>query len=143
MGGVGSADLRLEVAGEVVVVHTTYLGDGLGSLLRAADALRMGASATWAFLPAEPGGTCLFFGGADDEVGLQIVEFADMVSESEQWSGGRLRWRGRVGVRAFVRGAVVMADEVLVQCGGVDGYLKAWGGIPFPLEQLEALRQGG
>lgn len=136
----GSADLILRFPHEVVEVHTTYMGDGLGSVVQSAVDLQLGSSSATAFLPAEPAGTFLFFTGADEEAYLQVVQFADMESESRRWNGGSLRWCGRVNVRALIRSVVVMADDVLVQCGGADEYSRAWGGITFPIRKLESLR---
>ena len=141
MGNVGSADLVVGFSQEFVEVHTTYVGYGLGSLVRAAADLRLGSSSAIAYLPGEPGGTCLFFGGAGEVVYLQVVHFSRMDPESSRWSGGSLRWQGQVGVREFIRCVVSMADEVLVSCGGQDGYMRAWGGISFPAREVEALRQ--
>lgn len=138
----GSADLVLHLPREVIEIHTTYIGNGLGSVVQSAIDLRLGSSSAIAFLPAEPGGTCLFFSSADEEAYLQVVQFTDMASESGRWRGGSLRWHGRVGVRTFIRSVVLMAGEVLVQCGGSDAYSRAWGGIPFPIRELETLRQG-
>jgi hypothetical protein len=142
MGQPGSATLALHFPRETIEIHTTYVGDGLGSVVQAAIDLRLGSSSSIAFLPAEPGGTCLFFAGADEEAYLQVVHFADMESEAGRWSGGSLRWHGRVDVREFIRSVVLMADEVLVQCGGSDAYSRAWGGISFPTRELETLQQG-
>ncbi|MEV4562075.1 hypothetical protein AB0K51_34585 [Kitasatospora sp. NPDC049285] len=137
----GSADLVLQFPRETIEVHTTYIGDGLGSVVQAAIDLRLGSSSATAFLPAEPAGTFLFLTGADEEAYLQVVQFADMESESRRWGGGSLRWCGRVDVRAFIRSVVAMADDVLVQCGSTAGYSKAWGGITFPIRELETLRR--
>ncbi|MEU8599461.1 hypothetical protein [Streptomyces parvulus] len=141
MGQPGSAEFVVKFPQEVIEVHTTYVGDGLGSIMKAANDLRLGSSSAIAFLPAEPGGTCLFFAGASEEAYLQIVQFADMQSESGRWSGGILRWHGRVGVSQFIRGVMLMAEGVLVQCGGTDAYSKTWGGIPFPASELDILRR--
>ncbi|MCC3761741.1 hypothetical protein K3N28_01465 [Glycomyces sp. TRM65418] len=142
MGNAGSADLVFQHAAESVEVHTTYIGDGLGSIVQAAVDLHRGSRSAFAYLPAEPSGTCLFFGGARTDVYVQIVQFADMESLSARWSGGELRWHGRVDVREYVRNVKHMADDVLLQCGGVESYARAWGGISFPIEELESLRQG-
>jgi hypothetical protein len=138
----GSADLVLHFPRETIEVHTTYVGDGLGSVVQAAIDLRLGSSSATAFLPAEPAGTFLFFTGADEDAYLQVVQFADMESESRRWSGGILRWRGRVDVRAFIRSVVVMADDVLIRCGSTAAYSRAWSGIAFPTRELEILRKG-
>ena len=127
---------------ETVEVHTTYVGDGLGSVLQAALDLQVGSSSAIAFLPAEPGGTCLFFAAAANDVYLQVVYFKDMTSESTGWSGGGLRWHETLSVQRFIRGVVVMAEEVLADCGGADAYSAAWGGIAFPGEKLHHLRKG-
>lgn len=136
----GSATYSLILSPETVELHTTYVGDGLGSVLQAALDLQGGSSSAIAFLPAEPGGTCLFFAGADSDVYLQVVHFEDMSSESGRWSGGRLRWNGRISVKRFIRQVVFMAEDVLAQCGGADAYSVAWGGIAFPAEKLQLLR---
>lgn len=138
----GSADVVLRFPREAIEVHTTYIGDGLGSMVQAAIDLRLGSRSAMAFLPAEPTGTFLFLTGADEEAYLQVVQFADMESESRRWSGGSLRWRGRADVRTFIRSAVTMADDVLVRCGSTAEYSRAWGGIPFPIYELEILPQG-
>lgn len=85
MSAPGSATLALRFPQGTVDVHTTYLGDGLGSIVQAAIDLRLGSSSAIAFLPAEPWGTCLFFAGATKDAYLQIVQFADMQSESGRW----------------------------------------------------------
>lgn len=125
---------------EVVEIDTTYVGDGLGSVVRAANDLRLGSSSANAYLPSEPGGTWLFFGGANEEVYLQVVTFADTTSASRRWRNGSLRWHGMVGVEDFIRNVVLMADDVLAQCGGSDAYLRKWGDIPFPSRGLGTLR---
>ena len=140
MGPSGSAEFVMNFPQEVVEVHTTYVGDGLGSIVKAANDLRLGSGSAIAFLPAEPGGTCLFFAGASEEAYLQVVQFADMQSDSGRWSGGILRWHGRVKVSQFIHGVMLMAENVLVQCGGADAYSRAWGGIPFPARELDTLR---
>jgi hypothetical protein len=125
---------------ETVEIHTTYIGDGLRSVLQAAIDLQMGSSSAIAFLPAEPGATCLFFAGADTNVYLQVVHFSDMESERHRWSGGSLRWHGRINVGHFVRQSLLMAQDVLGQCGSGDTYSKVWGGASFPIDKLEILR---
>lgn len=136
----GSAMLRVNFSHETVEVHTTYIGDGLGSIVRAAVDLKLGSSTAIAFLPAEPGGTCLFFTDAGEDVYLQIVRFVDMQSESGRWSGGSLLWHGRVGVGTFVDCVAQMADSLLVRSGGSGAFAELWGGIPFPVNELKALR---
>ncbi|GAA1401164.1 hypothetical protein GCM10009662_23940 [Catellatospora coxensis] len=52
------------------------MGDGLSSVLRAALDLKLGSSATIAYLPGEPGGHLIFFVGADNgTVYVQVVFF--------------------------------------------------------------------
>ncbi|MCG5446105.1 hypothetical protein NIE79_004670 [Micromonospora sp. NIE79] len=140
IGNPGSATFTLDFLQETVEVHTTYVADGLGSVMQAALDLQGGSSSAIAFLPAEPGGTCLFFAGADSQVYLQVVEFEDMSSESHRWGGGRLRWNGHVSIEHFVRQAVNMAEDVLVEYEDAASYRAAWGGIPFPDNKLRSLR---
>ncbi|MGW7535857.1 hypothetical protein [Amycolatopsis sp. NPDC054798] len=142
MARAGSAELILRFPRESIEVHTTYIGDGLGSVVQAAIDLRLGSSSAIAFLPAEPAGTFLFITGAAEGAYLQVVQFADMESESRRWSGGSLRWHGRIDVGSFISGVIVMAEDVLVRCGSTAEYSKAWGGIAFPISELETLRQG-
>ncbi|MCD0445859.1 hypothetical protein LO763_19810 [Glycomyces sp. A-F 0318] len=142
MGHAGAADLVFGRGTASIEVRTTYIGDGLGSMVQAAVDLQRGSRSAVAHLPAEPSGTCLFYGGASSEVYMQIVQFADMQSVAARWSGGKLRWHGRVDTREYLRTVAFMAEEVLDQCGGAEAYAKAWGGIPFPMSELEALRQG-
>ncbi|WP_148308133.1 hypothetical protein [Actinoplanes friuliensis] len=138
--GSGSATFCLDLREETVEIHTTYVGDGLGSVLQAALDLQGGSSSAIAFLPAEPGGSCLFFGGASSRVYLQIVDFQDMSSEDGRWGGGRLRWNGHVSVDRFVRQAATMAEDVLAEYQDAASYRVAWGGIPFPVDNIRRLR---
>ena len=46
---------RVYLPQEVIEVHTTYVGNGLRSVVQAAIDLRLGSSSAIAFLPAEPG----------------------------------------------------------------------------------------
>ncbi|MCO1593799.1 hypothetical protein M8C17_01315 [Micromonospora sp. RHAY321] len=140
IGSPGSATFSLDFPQEAVEVHTTYVGDGLGSVLQAALDLQGGSSSAIAFLPAEPGGTCLFFAGADSLVYLQVVDFDDMSSEAGRWGGGRLRWNGHVSVERFVRQTVTMAEHVLVKYKNAAAYSAAWGGVLFPDDKLRLLR---
>jgi hypothetical protein len=82
----------------------------------------------------------MFFGGAKDEVYLQIVRFADMQSRERRWSGGQLIWEGLIGVGEFVGNVLSMTEVVLVESGGVDSYADSWGGIQFPLDLLQELQ---
>ena len=138
--GPGSATFSLDLPKEAVEIHTTYVGDGLGSVLQAALDLQGGSSSAIAFLPAEPGGSCLFFGGASSRAYLQVVDFEDMLSEGRRWGGGRLRWNGHVSIDRFVRQAATMAEEVLEEYENVASYRVAWGGISFPVDNLRLLR---
>ncbi|MET8282980.1 hypothetical protein [Micromonospora sp. NPDC005174] len=138
---VGSADLHWVVGSDDLTVHTTYLGDGLGSLLQAALDLQLGSSATVALLVAEPAGTWFIFSGATEEVYVQIVEFDDVGSDDHRWSGGVSRWHGRVEVAGLISAVQRMAEEALDRAGSLDRYQRNWGGIPFPSEKLAALRQ--
>lgn len=139
--GVGSADLHWVVGSEELTVHTTYLGDGLGSLLQAALDLQLGSSATVALLQGEPAGTWFIFSGAADEVYVQIVQFDDIQSEERRWSGGFCRWHGRVEVAGLIVAVRRMAEEALARAGSAERYQRDWGGIPFPMEKLAALGQ--
>ncbi|GAA1778056.1 hypothetical protein GCM10009681_56380 [Luedemannella helvata] len=136
----GSATFSMSSSQETVDVHTTYVGDGLGSVLQAAIDLQGGSSSAIAFLPGEPGGTCLFFAGADSDVYLQVVQFEDMSSESRRWTGGRLRWHDRISVKSFACQVALMAEEALARSGGVEAYRAAWGGVAFPSKKLQLLR---
>lgn len=140
IAGPGSATFSMILSEGTVEIHTTYVGDGLGSVLQAAVDLQLGSSSAIAFLPAEPGGTCLFFAGADTDAYLQVVDFVDMSSEGARWSGGQLRWHDRMSVKRFISEVVFMAEDLLVKCGGSDAYSAAWGGIGFPVEKLQLLR---
>lgn len=141
--GPGSATLTVVVGTEAVELHTTYVGDGLGSVLQAAIDLRLGARSTIALLPDEPGGTYLFFGGANDDVYLQIVIFPNAQLVESRWTGGQILWHGRVDVQQFLRQTLVMADNLLERIGGPDSYATAWGGIRFPADLLARLRDLG
>ena len=137
----GRADLVLTLSGEVVNIPTTYIGDGLGSVLQAAVDLGRGSSSAIAMLPAEPGAVCLFLAGAKTDVYLQVVSFADMQAPERRWTGGRLIWAGQVSVRNLLTQAALMAERVLAVYGGPESYAAAWSGMAFPTTKLEALRR--
>ena len=137
----GSADLVWEAHGKRVTVHTTYVGDGLGSVMQAAIDLQVGSSTAIAFLPAEPSGSCVFFSDAADEVYVQIVRFSDMESEDNRWTGGVLRWHGRIKAAILIQAVRSMAEEVLARFGTLEEYSRRWGGVSFPMGKLTTLRQ--
>jgi hypothetical protein len=137
----GGAALVIKLSGEELALETTYVGDGLGSVLRAALDLGKGSSSALAFLPSEPSGVCLFFSGAEVDVYLQVVRFADMQSPENRWAGGRLLGAGRIRVRDFITQVVLMVEGILDAYGGADGYKRDWGGVAFPEAELDALRR--
>ncbi|MBT8227767.1 MAG: hypothetical protein HKP61_15545 [Dactylosporangium sp.] len=137
---VGSASLVWNFRGEAVKVRTTYVGDGLGSLVQAAIDLRRGSSSAIAFLPAEPGGNCIFFAGAAEGVYVQIVSFCDMESEHKRWSGGVLRWQGSVDTANLILQVRMLTEALLERYDTAELYAGAWQGASFPLEKLEILR---
>ncbi|CAL9330234.1 hypothetical protein SUDANB6_00057 [Streptomyces sp. enrichment culture] len=138
LGGHGSPDWHWEVAGEHLRVHTTYLGDALRSLLRSARDLQLGSGSSIAHFPGEPGGTRVFFSGAEEEVYVQLVDFPGLQSTANRWAGGTPVWAGRVSTAGFVEDVRSMAERLLAEVGE-ERCLKQWGG-PFPLRELEALR---
>jgi hypothetical protein len=137
--GHGSAQLTWSAGDAVIPIRTTYMGDGLRSLLRAANDLKLGSRATFTLLLREPSGHAIFFSGADREVHAQIVFFPYMDhSEDRRWSGGELKWSGRVGVGSLLLAARHMAESVL-EHHGLDGYLRDWE-MPFPTDELARLQ---
>jgi hypothetical protein len=137
--GSGSAKFSWTLATETVQIYTSYLGDALGGLLRAALDLDLGSSATIAVLLGEPGGYRIFFSGATREVYVQIVKFDDLHTIENRWKGGELRWERRISTIQFIDAVQRMAENVL-QKYGRDGYRSTWG-APFPIEQLTMLKE--
>jgi hypothetical protein len=135
-----SADVVCIVDEQEFRFRTTYVGDGLGSIIKSALDLKMGSSSAIATLPAEPQGVRLLFSDAGGSAYLQIVEFPDVWSES-RWSGGRLRWSGRVDVGKYAREVLGMADSVIAAFGSIEAYERAWAPLGFPLDELSALRR--
>jgi hypothetical protein len=138
ISGPGSANLLWTLEASTVRIHTTYVGDALGSVMRAAIDLRIGSSSTYATFEGEPGGTRVFFNRSDDQGYVQIVDFPRM-SSKHSWEGGVLRWSGCVPVAEFVEGVRAMAEAILSE-HGESGYARLWGGIPFPMRQLTVLQ---
>lgn len=138
LGAYGSARFSWDVAGRTIEVSTSYVGDALDGLIRAASDLKVGASATFTHFLSEPGGHRIFFSGAAEEVFVQLVQFDDLQSETERWKGGVLVWSGRVKTDDFVM-SVRLMSELMLQEKGLDGYRRAWG-KPFPVRELEALK---
>ncbi|MGI5149328.1 hypothetical protein ACQEVC_23715 [Plantactinospora sp. CA-294935] len=139
----GSARLAWNADGEVSTFGSSYVGDGLGSVLQAALDLQLGSSATIAYLPGEPGGHLIFFAGAaDDTVYVQIVLFPNFESSTtSKWAGATPRWEGRLSVAGFITAVRAMA-EALLQAYGEEGYREASGGFRFPAGKLAALQCG-
>lgn len=137
--GPGSANLTWAVDDDLLTLRTTYVGNGLQSLLQAALDLRIGSSATLASLPTEPGAHVFVFGGAAEEVYVQILFLRDEYAH-DPWLGARRRWVGRIRVDAFVTATTHMAEAVLAEHGEA-GYRRAWGDIPFPSRELTLLQQ--
>jgi len=135
--GPGSARFTWEVEDATIQIGTTYLADGLASMLHMAADLSLGASASLAVLVREPGGHRIFCSGATDMVFVQVVAFEDLGSPETWWKDADLKWYGRVPVADVVVSVRAMAGDVL-QRHGADGYCKLWG-MPFPMAEYESL----
>jgi hypothetical protein len=143
--GYGSATLTWSVDGAAILIRTTYMGDGLRSILSAANDLKLGSRASLAYLLREPSGHLFLFAGARTaDVYVQIAFFPYLDhSEERRWSGGELVWSGLVNVGSLL-GAVRDMAESLLERHGFDGYGREWG-MPFPLDELTRLQgsEGG
>ena len=137
--GPGSAWFVWDVEDTRIRIGTTYLGDGLASVLGMAIDLSLGAGATFAVLEGEPGGHRIFCSGAADAVFIQVVRFEDLSDPGTWWKDADLRWHGRVPVADVVDSARAMAAEVLER-HGAEGYSKQWG-MPFPMGRYEKVQQ--
>ena len=137
--GPGSAWFIWDVEGTRIQIGTTYLADGLASVLDMAIDLSLGAGATFAVLEGEPGGHRIFCSGATDAVFVQVVGFEDLGGPGTWWKGADLRWHGRVPVADVVDCVRAMAAGVL-EGYGAEGYRKEWG-MPFPMERYEKVQQ--
>lgn len=135
--GSGSARFIWDVEGTRIQIGTTYLADGLASVLGMAVDLSLGAGATLAVLVAEPGGHRIFCSGATDAVFVQVVGFRDFGGPDTWWKDANLKWYGRVPVADVVDSIRAMSSEVLKR-HGVEGYRKQWG-MPFPMARYEEL----
>ncbi|MDT3443573.1 hypothetical protein [Pseudofrankia sp. BMG5.37] len=133
-----AADLIMTASGRTVTVHTTYLGDGLGELVRSALDLLRGSRSSIALLLSEPGGTWLFFTDSRHHVFLQLVEFPNVWSES-LWAGGSLVWSGRIGVNQYAYESLKIAEGALEYYGDAEFYLAKWG-ARFPAEEVSEVR---
>lgn len=139
--GRGSARFVWTSGPDSVTIGTSYVGDGLRGLLRAARDLQLGSSATFTHLLDEPHGYRIFFSGAAEKVYVQIVLFKDLYSEGKRWAGAELRWEGPVRTRQFIEAVIAMAERA--RRDYPDGeYERRWG-FPFPDEELSLLREGG
>ena len=139
--GPGSAQFTWDAEDTRIQIGTTYLSDGLASVLGMAVDLSLGAGATSAVLVGEPGGHRIFCSGATDSVFVQVVRFSDLGSPDTWWKDADLEWHGIVAVADVVDSTRAMATEVLQQHGG-EGYRQKWG-MPFPMEEYAQLQQTG
>lgn len=139
--GPGSVRFTWEVGETRIQIGTTYLADGLDSVLGMAVDLSLGAGATFATLVAEPGGHRIFCSGASDMVFIQVVQFEDLGSPGTWWKDADLQWHGRVPVADVVDSVQAMTAEVLER-HGVEAYAKEWG-MPFPTKMYEKLQRTG
>jgi hypothetical protein len=137
-----SADLVWRLGDADLKIHTTYIGAGLAPIVSAALDLQRGSTTTWCAFESEPGGTLILLsepsaGQANQDRALfvQVIGFSVL----RTWSNGRLRWSGRVPTAEFVAAVEAMAATVLREHGEA-GYLKWWGGVPFPTEAHRQLR---
>jgi hypothetical protein len=120
-------------------ISTSYLDKSLDGLLRAALDLRLGSSATTAGIYGMPGGYMFLFGGAAEDVYLQILSMPDL-QQRDPWIGVTRVWGERIPVAAFIQATLRMAQGVLDKHSGA-GYGGLWKDRPFPLEQLALLEQ--
>jgi hypothetical protein len=137
--GPGSADCYLDLGGEDIKLHTTYVGDALRSLMRAAMDLKIGSSATLAYFFGEPGGYRMVFSGArQGEVYMQVILFPDLGSRGREWLDGHVVWAGLISIDGFVLAVQRMSEKVLEDYGEEE-YLRIWG-LPFPSDMIRLLK---
>lgn len=121
-----------------VEIATSFVGDALRDLLRAARDLQLGSSATFTHLLSEPSGHRIFFNSDTEKVYVQIVSFENLHSDNNTWAGARLRWEGLTGKRQLVGSIITMAEQARHEYPD-DEYERRWG-FPFPAEELSLLR---
>ncbi|GAA3247464.1 hypothetical protein ACFO1B_38665 [Dactylosporangium siamense] len=138
IGGSGWATLTWIADDDALKVITSYTGHGLRSLLRAAADLRLGSSASLAWLSDEPHAHVFVFTGAAEYVYVQILVLPDEYAE-DPWVGAKRCWDGRVPVEALTTAAARMAQTVLDRYGEA-GYKQAWRNMPFPSTELAILQ---
>jgi hypothetical protein len=119
-------------------MSTSYLDKSMEELLRAARDLQLGSSATTAGVYGMPNGYMFQFGGAADDVYVQILHMPDL-QQDDPWVGVRRVWGERISVAAFIQAAIRMAQEVLDEHPG-DVYGGLWGDRPFPVKELASLK---
>jgi hypothetical protein len=120
-------------------ISTSYLDKALDKLLRVALDLQLGSSSAIAGVYGMPDGYMFLFGGAADDVYLQILYLPDL-QQDDPWRGATRAWGERISVAAFVQATCRMAQEVFDKDPGT-GYGGLWEGRPFPLEELALLKQ--
>ena len=120
-------------------ISTSYLDKSLEKLLRAARDLQLGSSATTAGVYGMSEGYLFQFGGAAEDVYVQILHMPDL-QQADPWVGVTRVWAGRISVAAFIQATIRMAQHVLDENAG-DGYGGLWGDRPFPVKDLASLRR--
>ncbi|MFI1990962.1 hypothetical protein [Actinoplanes sp. NPDC020271] len=120
-------------------MNTSYLDRSLENLLRAARDLQIGSSATTAGIYGMPNGYMFQFGGAAEDVYLQILHMPDL-RQDDPWIGVTRVWDERISVAAFIRATIRMTQAVS-DAGAGDSYGGLWGNRPFPAQELAVLKQ--
>lgn len=132
----GSADIAWRLGSADLTLHTTYVGDGLNGLMRAAVDLRNGSRTAYTGLEGEPGGTLLLFAQPGDRLYVQIIQFGVL----RTWDRSNLVWSGHVPTDEFIGAVDEMATDLLNR-HGEDEYTRLWGGIPFPMDIYRDLHE--
>jgi hypothetical protein len=121
-------------------ISTSYLDNSLDKLLRAALDLQRGSSSAIAGIYGMPDGYTFLFGGAAEDVYVQVLYMPDL-QQNDPWIGVTRTWGERIPVAVFIQATCRMAQGVLDQHPGT-GYGGLWEGRSFPIEELTLLKQG-
>lgn len=136
--GTGWAAASIEGADSSVELHASYLGDALGVLLGAINALLEGGESARCSWEVEPGEFRWIFARRGAAVELTILTLPSAFPELPDEDGNEI-FRTVEPLREVASSVANAAQRILDDLGEAE-YLDRWVQYPFPIERLRSLQ---